>query len=43
MIGPGDMIKVGKKEYKVGVVISVAYNDLRKRLESEGIVKKLGF
>ena len=43
MIGPGDMVKVGKKEYKVGVVISVAYNDLRKRLENEGIVKKLGF
>ena len=43
MIGPGDMVKVGKKEYKVGVVISVAYSDLRKRLETEGIVKKLGF
>ena len=33
MIGPGDMVKLAKKEYKVGVVISVAYNDLRKRLE----------
>ena len=40
-IAPGDLIKVGKKDYKVGVLVTVRYDDLRKYLESEGIVKSL--
>jgi hypothetical protein len=40
-IGAGDRIKIGK-EYKVGVVISVDVNSLRKDLEDAGIIKKLG-
>lgn len=37
----GDLIKIGK-EYKVGVNVSVNYSDLRKSLETAGIIKKLG-
>jgi hypothetical protein len=40
-IGAGDRIKIGK-EYKIGVVISVDVNSLRKDLEEAGIIKKLG-
>lgn len=40
-IAAGDIMKVGKKEYKVGVVVTVQYNDLRKYLEEKGIVKRL--
>lgn len=40
-IAPGDLIKLSKKEYKVGVLVIVRYDDLRKYLESEGIVKGL--
>lgn len=40
-IGAGDRIKIGK-EYKIGVVISVDVNNLRKDLEDAGIIKKLG-
>lgn len=42
-VGAGDVMKVSKKsrEYKVGVVVTVQYDQLRKRLEQEGIVKKL--
>ncbi len=38
---PGDMIKVGKKEYKVGIVVSVRKDALRKYLEDEKILRKL--
>lgn len=37
----GDVMKVGKKEYKVGVNVTVNYSELRKVLESQGIVKRL--
>jgi len=36
-----DRIKVGQ-EYKIGVVVSVAVDDLRKDLEDAGIIRKLG-
>ncbi len=40
-IDAGDRIKIGK-EYKIGVVVSVNVADLRKDLESAGIIKGLG-
>ncbi len=36
-----DRLKVGK-EYKIGIIVSVNKEDLRKYLESEGIIKKFG-
>ncbi len=36
----GDVLKVGK-EYKIGVVVSVMKDDLRKELEAAGIVRGL--
>ena len=41
-IGPGDRIKISKKEYKIGVIVSVNVLALRKQLEADGIVKALG-
>jgi hypothetical protein len=40
-IDAGDRIKIGK-EYKIGVVIIVDKDALRKDLEEAGIIKKLG-
>jgi ribosomal protein L21E len=40
-IATGDRIKVGK-EYKIGIVVSVNKDNLRKELENQGIIKKLG-
>ena len=40
-VGAGDRIKIGK-EYKIGVVVTVDKNALRKDLEDAGIIKKLG-
>lgn len=37
----GDVMKIGK-EYKVGVNVTVNYNELRRALEAQGVVKKLG-
>ena len=39
-IAPEDRMKVGK-EYKIGVVVSVMYDLLRKDLENAGIIKSL--
>ncbi len=39
-IAPADRVKVGK-EYKIGIVISVMYDQLRKELENAGIIKGL--
>jgi hypothetical protein len=39
-IAPGDAIKIGK-EYKVGVVVSVMKDELRKDLENAGIIKSM--
>lgn len=40
-IAAGDRIKVGRKEYKIGVVVSVNIDALRKQLEADGIIKAL--
>jgi hypothetical protein len=40
--GSVDRIKLGKKSYKVGVVVSVMHAELRRELETAGIVPKLG-
>jgi hypothetical protein len=40
MSGTTETVRVGK-EYKVGVVVSVRKDDLRKALEAAGILKKL--
>lgn len=40
-IRPQDRLKVGK-QYKIGVALSVQKDALRKYLESEGVIKKLG-
>ncbi len=37
----GDVIKVGKKKYKMGIVVVVKTDELRKELESAGILKSL--
>ena len=36
-----DRIKVNKKTYKVGIVVSIAFDELRKELEKQGIARKL--
>ena len=40
--GSLDRIKVSKKQYKVGVVVSVSHAALRRELETAGIINKLG-
>lgn len=40
--GSVDRIKLGKKSYKIGVVVSVMHAELRRELEAAGIVPKLG-
>lgn len=40
-IAPGDIMKVGKRDYKVGIIVNVNKDLLRKFLESKGIVKGL--
>lgn len=37
-----DRLKIDKKTYKIGVIVSVNINLLRKELEDAGIVRKLG-
>ncbi len=39
--GGESVLKVSKKEYKVGVTVTVNYNNLRSYLEGKGIIKKL--
>lgn len=41
-LGGGDVLKTSKKEYKVGVTVTVMVDDLRKYLEEKGVVRKLG-
>lgn len=36
-----DRIKVNKKTYKVGVTVSIAFDELRKYMEEEGIARSL--
>ncbi len=40
-IAPGDRLKVGKREYKIGLIVSVDIAGLRKELEAAGIIKSL--
>ncbi len=40
-IAAGDRIKMSKREYKIGVVVSVNVSELRKHLEAKGIIKGL--
>ena len=40
-ISAKDRLKIGNK-YKIGVTLSVNKNELRKYLESQGVIKKLG-
>jgi len=40
-IAPSDRIKISRKEYKIGVVVSVNVSRLRKYLETKGIIKNL--
>ncbi len=40
-IAAGDRLKVSKKMYKIGIVISVNKDELRKTLEQDGIIKGL--
>lgn len=40
-IAPGDRLKISRREYKIGVIVTVQLNQLRKRLEKEGIVRAL--
>jgi len=40
-IGAGDRLKVDRKTYKIGVIVNVMTDLLRKRLEEEGIIQGL--
>jgi len=40
-IAPGDRLKISKREYKIGVIVSIKYDELQKRLEQEGIIRGL--
>jgi hypothetical protein len=40
-IASGDRLKVSRREYKIGVIVNVQYDLLRKRLEQEGIIRGL--
>jgi hypothetical protein len=40
-VAPEDRLKVGKKEYKIGVIVSVDVASLRKTLEAAGVIKGL--
>ena len=40
-VGAGDRLKISKREYKIGVIVSVRKDQLRKDLENAGIVKGL--
>ena len=40
-IAAGDRLKVSRREYKIGVIVNIQFDQLRKRLEKEGIVRSL--
>lgn len=42
-LSAGDVIKIDKKQYKVGMVVQVNYEGLRDRLEKDNIIKSLDF
>lgn len=39
--GSAQVVKCGRKEYKIGYVMSIAKDNLRKYLEDQGIIKSL--
>lgn len=41
IVDPRDVLKVDKRMYKIGVVVNVNVQQLRKRLEQEGIINGL--
>jgi len=41
LIDPRDVLKVNKKLYKIGIVVNVHTDALRKRLEQEGLISSL--
>jgi hypothetical protein len=43
MIKSENVIKIKRKQYKVGIIVSVQTDLLRKRLENEGIIRKLSY
>jgi hypothetical protein len=42
-LAAGDVVKIDKKRYKVGMVVVVNVNGLRKYLEDEKIIEPLDF
>jgi hypothetical protein len=42
-LGPGDVIQISKKEFKVGVTLELNSALLREDLESANIIRPLGF
>lgn len=40
-VAPGDVLKVNRKTYKIGIIVNVLTDLLRKRLEEEGIITGL--
>ncbi|NOY48647.1 MAG: hypothetical protein GXO84_10745 [Chlorobi bacterium] len=40
-IAAGDRLKVSRREYKIGIIVNVQSDQLRKRLEKEGIIRGL--
>lgn len=40
---PGGVVKAGRREYKVSMVVVISFEALRNRLEKDGIIKKLDF
>ncbi|MDO7173626.1 hypothetical protein [Mariniflexile sp. AS56] len=40
-IAPGDRLKISKREYKIGAIVNVQTDMLRKRLEEEGVIRGL--
>ncbi len=40
-IAAGDRLKISRREYKIGVVVNIQSDMLRKRLEKEGIIRSL--
>ena len=40
-IQTGDILKVSKREYKIGAIVTVMTDQLRRRLEKEGVIKAL--
>jgi hypothetical protein len=41
-VKPGDVSKISKKEYKIGVIVSVDRQALKKELEAAGILENIG-